>query len=317
MIRAALLGLLVAAAAGCAPFDPEDEAVVVSVGERDLTQTDLDRFLQSRTGLGGTMDAPLLSALLEEFVREQLLLIAATEVGIAVSEMQLLAEISALRAGPGPDVVPGANGSEPPEGGGEDPVEAGDDDWLRSQVEARLLVDRFIETSVLADLEATDEAVQLEYEAHRAFYTRPETVSLSERGFDSRDAAEAAARRLREDDPSGDDDDAPDGFLPIGAFRQGELPDAVETAVFGLEPGDFTDAVETAAGFRVFRVDERLSAAALEFEEVEDVVRLTVLRREADNRVQSLLEELQARHPVRIHSDNLAFPYVGSLPKAE
>ena len=309
-------GLLAVAGPSCDRFGSEEDVVVVSLGERHATRGALDRFVASRTGLGGALDAPLLSALLEEFVREQLLVIAAEEEGVEVSEGQLLAELSALRRGPGPDAIRPEDGAVPPETAGEEPA-GPEDPRLRSQVRNRLLVDRFVDAVVLSGIEATDEALQLEFEANRAFYARPETVTLSERRFDDRESAEAAAESLREERPSPADDDAGDPFLPIGSFRRGELPDAVEQAVFTLDPGDITDAVETAAGFRVFRVDRKLPAAALEFEEVEDVVRLTVLRQEADARVQALLEELQNRHPVRIHTDNLTFPYVGTLPRAE
>ena len=309
-------GLLTAVGGSCRAFPANEERVVVSVGERELTQAGLDGFLRSQTGFGETRDAPLLSALLDEFVREQLLLIAAEEAGVEVSEIQLLSEIGALRRGPGPDAVPAEDGAGP-QSADEEAGSADGDDWLRSQVEARLMVNRLMETVILEGIEATDEAARLEYEANRAFYARPETVTLSERRFDDRVTAEAAARRLREDGSSGDVEGATDGFVRIGAFRRGELPDAVDQAVFALEPGESTDAVETAAGFRVFRVDQRLPAASLEFEEVEDVVRLTVLRREADTRVQALLAGLQARHPVAVHADNLNFPYVGLLPKLE
>ena len=322
-LSAAAVLLLAFAGARCGNFSEDADAVVISVGEREVTQAVLDRFIASRTGLGGTLDAPLLSGLLEEFVREQLLVIAAEEAGIEVSEVQLVEETSALRRGPGPEVVQADDGSFASEtarvetqGAGGEP-EGPDDDWLRSRVRDRLLVDRLMDTVVLAGLEATDEALQLEFEANRAFYTRPETVTLSERRFDDRESAQAAAGLLRQGSRSAEVGDAADLFLPVGTFRRGELPDAVDEAVFVLDSGDTTDAVETAAGFRVFRVDARLPAASLEFEEVQDVVRLTVLRQEADVRVQALLEDLQRRHPVRIHTANLAFPYVGVLPRTE
>jgi parvulin-like peptidyl-prolyl isomerase len=315
--RALLIaGLPVVAGAGCDDFSGEEERVVVSVGEREVTQVTLDRFIASRTGLGGTFDAPLLSGLLDEFVREQLLVMAAEEEGVAVSEVQLLAEISALRRGPGTAAVRTQDDGLGLESDGEEAGTPGDD-WLRSEVRNRLLVSQLMDTVVLTDLEATEESLQLEFEANRAFYQRPETVTLSERRFDDRASAEAAAQLLRQDPGTGDGGDAPDGFLAIGTFRRGELPDAVDQAVFALTPGNTTDAIETAAGFRVFRVDRKLPAASLEFEEVKDVVRLTVLRQEADARVQALLEELQGRYPVRVHTDNLTFPYVGLLTKVE
>lgn len=309
--------LLAGAGGGCDAFLPEEDQVVASLGEKEFTQGDLDRFLRSRTEFGGARDAPLLSALLDEFVREQLLLVAAEEEGIEVSGVQLLAEIGALRRSPGTDALRADGGAAWPERLEEESGETDDDDWFRSQVEARLLVDRLMETVVLGGIEATDEAVRLEYEANRAFYARPETVTLSERRFDDGESAETTARQLREDGSSGNGEGEADRFTGIGSFRPGELPDAVEQAVFGLEPGDVTDAVETAAGFRIFRVEARLSPGSLEFGEVEDVVRLTVLRREADARVQSLLAELQARHPVAVHAANLNFPYVGLLPRLE
>ena len=314
---AASIVLLALAGANCGNFSENEDPVVISMGEREVTQAVLDRFIASRTGLGGTLDAPLLSGLLEEFVREQLLVIAAEEEGIEVSEVQLLEETSALRRGPGPEVVRTDDGAVAPENARDGTEGSGDDDWLRSRVRERLLVDRLMDTVVLAGLEATDEALQLEFEANRAFYARPETVTLSERRFDDRESAEAAAGLLRQESRSGGDDEDADPFLPVGTFRRGELPDAVDQAVFVLDSGDTTDAVETAAGFRVFRVDERLPAASLEFEEVRDVVRLTVLRQEADVRVQALLEDLQNRHPVRVHTRSLTFPYIGVLPRVE
>lgn len=302
--------------AGCGTLSEDEDLVVISVGERDVTQAALDRFVASRAGLGGTLDAPLLSALLDEFVREQLLVIAAEEEGIDVSEVQVLEETSALRRSPGPEVVRTDDDTAARDSTG-DEAEVPDHDWLRSRVRDRLMVDRLMDTVVLAGLEATDEALQLEFEANRAFYARPETVTLSERRFDDRESAEAAAGLLRQESRSSGEGDAADPFLPVGTFRRGELPDAVDEAVFVLDSGDTTDAVETAAGFRVFRVDRRLPAASLEFEEVQDVVRLTVLRQEAEVRVQALLEDLRRRHPVRIHTANLAFPYVGTLPRVE
>ncbi|MCY3745208.1 MAG: hypothetical protein OXH05_03165, partial [Acidobacteria bacterium] len=58
-------------------------------------------------------------------------------------------------------------------------------------------------------------------------------------------------------------------------------------------------------------------AASREFEEVQDGVRPPAPRQEAGPRAQALLDDLQRRHPVRIHTANLAFPYVGSLARVE
>lgn len=316
---AALLGAVAGflPAAGCGVVGDPEARPVLRLGEREFTHADFDEFVAARTALGAAPDAALLSVLLDEFVRERLFLIAADEAGIEVSAMRLAAEVSALER------LPEAAAAAPDAGGPGDPA-AGDAAALRARVRDRLRIQILLETELLADLEPSDEATRLEYESGMPFYSRPETVSLSEVAFEERAAAEAALARLREEtgaemeeeeesEAGGDEEDRADPFLTIGAFRRGELPDAVGDAVFALEPGSVTEVIETASGFRIYRVEEKHPGGQLEFDEVEEVVRLTVLRREADTRMAQFLAELRARHPVTIHAPRLRFPYVGLL----
>lgn len=290
----AAAGLLTLAAADCSRPSGERDAIVLSVGDREFTRADFDRFTESQLHLSGPPDAPLLSALFDEFVREQLLLIAADEAGIEIPENRLDEEIRVLNRNPVPEKT--------------NSPETGASTRFREEVRDRLRVRRFLESVVLAGLEVTDEAIRFEYETSRALYSRPETVRLSERRFPDREAANAAVS-------SGEIESG--GFLRIGAFRRGELPDPVDQAVFGIEAGEMTEVIETAAGFRVFRVDERLPAAALDLDEVEEVVRMTVLRREADTRVEAFIAGLERRWPIRVHAAQFDFPYVGLLEPPE
>lgn len=316
---AALLGAVAGflPPAGCGVVGDPEARPVLRLGEREFTHADFDEFVAARTALGAAPDAALLSVLLDEFVRERLFLIAADEAGIEVSAMRLAAEVSALER------LPEAAAAAPEAGGPGDPA-AGDAATLRTRVRDRLRIQILLETELLADLEPSDEATRLEYESGMPFYSRPETVSLSEVAFEEREAAEAALARLREETgadaeedegsaAAADGEDGADPFLAIGAFRRGELPDAVGDAVFALDPGSVTEVIETASGFRIYRVEEKHPGGQLEFDEVEEVVRLTVLRREADTRMAQFLAELRARHPVTIHAARLRFPYVGLL----
>lgn len=292
---------------GCGIVGDPENRPVLRIGEHDFTHADFDEFVAARAVVGA--DAALLSVLLDEFVRERLFLVAADEAGIEVSAMRLAAEMSALERLP--------EAAAPPEeaaAGGD-----GDDAAFRTRVRNRLRIETLLETELLADLEPSDEAMRLEYESGLPFYSRPETVSLSELAFDDREEAEAALARLREEagdeaeEPGEAEDEATDPFLAIGAFRRGDLPEAVAEAAFDLEPGGVTEVVETASGFHIYRVEEKHPGGPLEFDEVEEVVQLTVLRRDADARMARYLEELRGRHPVTIHSARLRFPYVGRL----
>lgn len=301
--------------AGCGFVADPDGRPVLSIGDRDYTHAEFDEFVTARTALGIPVDAALLSVLFDEFVREQLFLIAADDAGIEVSAMRVAAEVSALERLPGAGPGGGeAAAAEPAAPAGPPPV-------ARRQVRNRLRIERLLETELLGDLAPSDEAALLEFESGLPFYSRPETVSLSERAFEDREEAEAALAEIRAaasetgngGEPGAEGPSAPEGFAAIGAFRRGELPEAVGEVVFELEAGDTTEVIETATGFRIYRVEEHQPGGRLEFEEVEEVVQLTVLRREADARIAAFLEDLRARHPVEVHAARLRFPYVGLL----
>lgn len=299
--------------AGCGFVGDPDARPVLGIGEREYTHAEFDEFVTARTALGIPTDAALLSVLFDEFVREQLFLIAADDAGIEVSAMRVAAEVSALERLPGA----GRGGTD---GAAGEPAPPELPPVARRQVRNRLRIERLLETELLGDLAPSDEAALLEFESGLPFYSRPETVTLSERAFDDRAEAEAALAEIRAAAETETDEDAaaegppmPEGFAAIGAFRRGELPDAVSEVVFELEAGAVTEVIEADSGYRLYRVEERQPGGRLEFEEVEEVVQLTVLRREADARIAAFLEDLRARHPVEVHAARLRFPYVGLL----
>ena len=289
---------------GCADVVP-GPGPVVTLGSREFSLEDLERFLASRTALATGADPVLLSALLDEFVEERLILIGADEAGVEVPASRLAAELEALRSEPGADMLEPR--SEPTPGPA---FPASGPTPLEDAVRDRLRVEMLVETVILGDLEVSEEALRIEYEGNRALYARPESVTLSESRFDDRAAAEAAA--ARDSSPESPEDEVAE-FVDIGGFRPGDLPAGVEAEVFRLEPGETTGVVETEAGFRILRVEARAEAGALPFEEVEAVVRMSVLRREADARMEGFLASLRARHPVTVHTGRLPFPYVGVL----
>lgn len=304
---------LFALSAGCGFVADPDARPVLSIGDRDYTHAEFDEFVAARTALGIPVDAALLSVLFDEFVREQLFLIAADDAGVEVSAMRVAAEVSALERLPG--AGPGGG-----EAAADEPAPAGPPPVARRQVRNRLRIERLLETELLGDLAPSDEAALLEFESGLPFYSRPETVSLSERAFEDREEAEAALAEIRaasgtevDEESPAEGPPAPEGFAAIGAFRRGELPEAVGEVVFELEAGETTEVIETATGYRIYRVEEHQPGGRLEFEEVEEVVQLTVLRREADARIAAFLEDLRARHPVEVHAARLRFPYVGLL----
>ena len=308
MRRRLAAGFAIAAAvAGCEVIMP-GPGPAVTIGTRAFSLEEVERFFASRTPLATGADPALLSALLDEFVDERLLLIGADEAGVEAPAGRLAAEVAALRREPGIEAL---ESEEEAAAGAGRPAPAPTP--LEDSVRDRLRVETLVETVILPNLEVSAEALRVEYEANRGLYARPESVSLSELRFEDEEAAEAAAVRLERNASEAGEEAPTDDFTDIGAFRVGDLPAGVEAEVFRLEPGETSGVVRTEAGFRILRVDARAEAEALPFEEVEDVVRLSVLRRDADARMEGFLASLRSRHPVTIHTARLSFPYVGLL----
>ncbi len=292
---------------GCADGVP-GPGPVVTLGSREFPLEELERFLASRTALATGADPVLLSALLDEFVEERLILIGADEAGVEVPASRVAAELAALGSEPGIAVLDPQSAPTPGPA-----VPASGPALLEDAVRDRLRVEMLVETVILGDLEVSEDALRIEYEGNRALYARPESVTLSESRFDDRAAAEAAAARLGGGSSPESPEDEVGEFVDIGAFRPGDLPAGVEAEVFRLAPGETTGVIEMEAGFRILRVEARAEAGALPFEEVEAVVRMSVLRREADARMEGFLASLRARHPVTVHTGRLPFPYIGLL----
>ncbi len=297
-------GLLPALAmAGCVMF-PEGGEPIVRVGGEEFIQGDFDAFLESRTGFVASPGPAVLSALLDEFIREQLLVLGARDAGVTVSEVEVLTEVTALENAPGADAAAGppAFGTEP----GPPTQQAA---RLREDVRNRMLVKRFLEEVILRDLEVTAADLALELEASDPLYSRPATITLSEARFGTRSGAEQAAADLARD-PEG----AAVEFRSVGVFRDGELPDAVAAAVRELEVGGFTGVLGTPTGFRIFRLDERTEPGAVDPEDAAPVARRTILERRANTLMADLLGDLRNRHPVTVFSGRLSFPYLGREP---
>ncbi len=285
---------------------------VLVVGDQEFDHEELDRYLAPGTGGEPAPGAMVLSVLLEEFIRERLLLIAADEAGVEAPALRLEAELAALGRDPASWGAAGGDGAVPTldAEGVEVPQRPLDLAWLRRRVEERLRVEELLHRVVLAEVEASEEAARLEFDSGRGFYVHPETITLSEWRFTSREDAEAGALRLREAAAS-DSRDIVGTFVSIGTFRRGVLPEPMERVVFAMSPGETSPVLETAAGYRIFRVDARVEQGPAEFDEVREVAERAVLEREADARLEAFLRDLESRHPVVVHTGRLNFPYLG------
>jgi len=282
----------------------QDDPVIVEIGDHWVTLSQFQDYVSNIVDEQIPLAQGKVKAeLLNQFIEEKLLLLAADEEGIEVdpSEMDAIAEAdeSALE---GPSV---------PESGGAQRARA------RMDLESHLRVRRLIDGKVLNGVRVAEEEIAAHYEMNRAYYKLPEAVEISQilvetegEANEIRELLETQPKKFEElaRERSIGPDAVRDGYM--GTFRRGELPPSFETEVFALRKGRLSGVVRTDFGFHVFRVNDVRGSRDLSLEEVTDTIRIELLRFKSDEAMALFLDELKRRYPVKVHIETLDFPYL-------
>jgi hypothetical protein len=170
-----------------------------------------------------------------------------------------------------------------------------------------------------AGLESLQDAdFRREYDAHPERYKKPALVRVSQLLFRAREDADAAVKRLAEGASWGDVSHA-SSVAPnaasggsLGLLGRADLPREFEKAVWSLSAGKTSGVLATPHGFHVFRIDERLDARDVTFEEALPGLRIVVAEDRSARAVEEAIAGARRRFPVSVVEDHLPFPYVGA-----
>ena len=329
--RRCLLVLMLAAGCGAsppeAPAEPPAPAtpavdavpaelpeVVARVDAYTITRDELERAVRSaEIQAGQALPTPfrdsVYRAVLDRLVAFHLLLQESERRDIVVDDAAVEARIDAIRSGFPDDRA----------------FEAQLDGWntslpvLRGEARRDLLVERVLESAVLAGIEIDPASVRAFYEQHPAQFTerggvraRHILIGVSPDAAEP-DKAEARerARRLRRDAENGGDfealarehSDDPGSAAnggDLGLVVEGRTVPAFENVLFALEPGELSDVVETPFGFHIIQLVERQDDRLVPFDEASGPIRDLLLQQEQQARIAAFIDELRATHDVRI-----------------
>jgi hypothetical protein len=163
-----------------------------------------------------------------------------------------------------------------------------------------------------------DSDLRREYDAHPERYKRPAFLRVSQLLFHDKASADAAVKRLELGvawlDVSRESSVAPNAASggSLGLLSRTDLPREFEKAVWNLPAGKRSPAVATPHGFHIFRMDERLDARDITFEEALPALQMAVAEDRSSKAVEEAIAGARLRFPVTVVEDHLPFPYVGT-----
>jgi hypothetical protein len=163
-----------------------------------------------------------------------------------------------------------------------------------------------------------DSDLRREYDTHPERYKRPDLVRASQLLFQDKESADAAVKKLDLGvawlDVSRESSVAPNAASggSLGLLSRTDLPREFEKAVWSLSEGKRSPVVATPHGFHVFRMDERLDARDVTFEEALPALRMAVAEDRSSRAVEEAIAGARLTFPVTVVEDHLPFPYVGT-----
>jgi parvulin-like peptidyl-prolyl isomerase len=189
--------------------------------------------------------------------------------------------------------------------------------------ETRLLVSRYLNQVLAADIKVTPEEMQAYYEAHRESFHRPPRVHVHQVTVATEEEAKRLAGLVRQ----GTDiawlarRSSIDGFKDQGGDRgwvvPGQAGESLDQGLLTAKPGEVLGPGPTAQGFAILQVDAREEQGIYEFKEISGNVKKAVQDQKVEQAIDELVTKLRSRSKIEVHEDVLASLRITAAPAEE
>jgi peptidyl-prolyl cis-trans isomerase SurA len=260
------------------------EDIIVRVNDQIVTRSDYqraDQTIQAEAQRNGYDVNVSRQNLLRDLIDKQLLLSKGKELGIT-GDTELIKQLDEIRKQNHLESMEDLEKAAQTQG-------VSFEDFKQAQREA-IITQSVVREEVGRHLQLTQADTQKYYQAHKADYSQPESVKLSEILIptpENADAAQVAAAQQQADAieaklkggadfaatakaSSGGPTAAQGGDL--GSFRRGALAKPLEDQTFVLSEGQYTAPIRTKQGFVILKVTEHRQAGTATLDQVESQV---------------------------------------------
>lgn len=272
---------------------------VLRVEKSEFVNADFRGYLETTGADAKGLPAESLSRLFDRFVDEKILLEAARERGIVLSEDEKKESLARLAVDAISASEPGRSETAPP-GGAFD----------------RLLVEKYT-FLVVRDTRVDGGEVLAYYEQHKKDFLLQERAQVSQILMDTEEKAVSVLRRLeRTGEPEFRTIALEESLGPesskrgvMGVFQPGDLPADMERVIFALGEGRTSQVVESAYGFHIFRLDRKFPPALQTESEAAPEIQKRIMAQKMKDVLAAHLGGLKDTLSWQAFTENLFFTY--------
>lgn len=274
---------------GCVTEPPPDDALA-RVADRYVRVDDYKRYLERSAGLElGQISSEAASAILDQYLEEILLAEYALSLGNDIAADRVAARVRL------------------------------DDDSSPMEVRDQMLRDSLLSEVAGAIETPSREEIERYYQTHPEEFLVEDRVHVRQILLPSLEEAEAALARLERgaafSDLAREVSVAPTAERggDIGVVARGDLPKAVEEAVFAIDPGEHSGIVETAGSFHIFEVLEHFDAGTIELERAVPLIESRLEGDALSRRMSDLSAQARRTIDATVFTNRVPFDYSGTF----
>jgi len=182
---------------------------------------------------------------------------------------------------------------------------------FKSQIRRTLVVTRFVEQVVLADVRITDDDVKRYYDQNPKEMTRHEAVGLRQivvhvapdASVEGRALARQKIEEILKEVRAGGDfavlarrySEGPEASKggDAGILIKGKGPPAIEQVAFTMQPGQISDVIESRRGFHIIQVTEKRPEGTIPFDQAKEKIRALLAARERQDKIRAYVDQLK------------------------
>jgi len=293
-----------------------DQKVIAKVGDRAITQQELNRemevirkrFEEKGRQISDAQLSEIHDEVLDRMVRRELLYNACKKDGVTVEQSEVDANYQMIRARyPNDDdfkkMLAGLHLSE---------------ELIKKDIGREMAIKKYIDKKFVKNTTVSDEESKAYYEKTKENFRQPESLHAShilikvDEG--ASEEAKAAAKKKIEEIRKQIEDGADFAEMAkknsegpsstkggdLGFFRRGQMVKPFEDAAFALKPGEVSDIVLTRFGYHIIKLQEKNEESVVAFDMIKDRISQYLIQEKVQKKVNDLIETLKTENPITI-----------------